>query len=70
MSGLSARFINLPAEKLDAVIKDAQRRICECLDLDRSGLELMVVESPVGITQWHPSNLTVREQYLTSRGER
>ncbi len=34
----SARFINLPADRIDGEIKDAQRRICELLDLDRSSL--------------------------------
>ena len=38
LSGLSASFINLPADQLDAAIENAQRRICECLDLDLSAL--------------------------------
>jgi formate hydrogenlyase transcriptional activator len=35
---LSARFISLPSEQVDREIKAAQRRICECLELDRSTL--------------------------------
>ncbi|MBP1741505.1 MAG: transcriptional regulator, NifA subfamily, Fis Family [Deltaproteobacteria bacterium] len=34
----SARFINLPADRIDGEIIDAQRLICEFLDLDRSTL--------------------------------
>lgn len=31
---LSARFVNVPADQVDREIEDAQRRICECLQLD------------------------------------
>jgi two-component system sensor kinase FixL len=34
LSNLSARFINLPVDQLDAAIEDAQRNICESLNLD------------------------------------
>ena len=36
LSDISARFINLPADQLDNAIEDAQRQVCECLDLDIS----------------------------------
>jgi len=35
---ISTHFVNLPAERIDDAIKDAPRRICEYLDLDRSAL--------------------------------
>jgi PAS domain S-box-containing protein len=35
---LSARFINLPAHRVDQEIADAQRRVCECLGLNLSSL--------------------------------
>ena len=35
---ISTCFVNLPAERIDDAIKDAQRRICDYLDLDRSAL--------------------------------
>ncbi|MFZ0135248.1 MAG: sigma 54-interacting transcriptional regulator [Desulfobacterales bacterium] len=35
---ISTHFVNLPAERIDDAIRDAQRRICEYLDLDRSAL--------------------------------
>jgi PAS domain S-box-containing protein len=35
---LAARFGNLPTEQLDDAIRDAQRRILEALDLDRSAV--------------------------------
>jgi formate hydrogenlyase transcriptional activator len=36
LADLSARFINLSADQLDGFIEDAQRQICECLDVDVS----------------------------------
>ena len=33
---LSTRFVNVPADQVDREIEDAQRRICECLQLDAS----------------------------------
>lgn len=38
LAELSAHFVNLPADRIDSEIEDAQRRICEFLDLDRSTL--------------------------------
>jgi PAS domain S-box-containing protein len=38
LAEISARFVNLPAARIDGEIEDAQRRICELLDLDRSTL--------------------------------
>ena len=36
IANLSAGFINLPADQVDSGIEDAQRLVCECLNLDRS----------------------------------
>ena len=33
LSDLSARFVNLPADQVDGEIENAQRRVCELLDL-------------------------------------
>jgi PAS domain S-box-containing protein len=41
LSEISARLINLPADRLDDEILDAMRCICELLDMDRSTLWLM-----------------------------
>ena len=38
LTDLSARFVNLPNEQVGSEIQDAQRRIVEALDLDRSAL--------------------------------
>jgi signal transduction histidine kinase len=38
LSELSARFIDLPASEIDAVIEDGLRRVVETLDIDRSTL--------------------------------
>ncbi|MDT8069064.1 MAG: PAS domain S-box protein [Terriglobia bacterium] len=45
VADLSARFVNLPANRVDAEILDAQRRICECLRVDVSALWQNEVES-------------------------
>ncbi len=36
LADLSARFVNLPPDEVDAEIEKAQRRVCECLELDLS----------------------------------
>jgi len=38
IADLSSKFVNLPYDELDREIEDAQRSICELLDLDRSSL--------------------------------
>jgi formate hydrogenlyase transcriptional activator len=38
ISDLSARFVNVPAEQVDAEISDVLRRVCEHLDLDLAAL--------------------------------
>ncbi len=46
LSELSARFVNLPASQIETEILDAQRRICEVLDLDRSTLWQVPEDEP------------------------
>jgi PAS domain S-box-containing protein len=46
LTDLSARFINLPADRVDGAIEDAQRRVCECLGLDLSAVWQRVPETP------------------------
>jgi hypothetical protein len=38
IADLSSKFVNLPACDVDREIMDAQRRICEVLDLDFAAL--------------------------------
>jgi PAS domain-containing protein len=38
LAELSTRFVNLPAAEVDRNIEQAQRRICECLGVETSGL--------------------------------
>jgi PAS domain S-box-containing protein len=38
MAEISALFVNLPADRINSEIEAAQRRVCECLGLDRSSL--------------------------------
>ena len=46
LAELSARFIHLPANQIEIEIQDAQRRICEALDLDRSTLWQVPADEP------------------------
>lgn len=50
---LSARFIHLPAEQVDAAIVDAQRRICECVGLDMVVLWQREADAPGIFTLTH-----------------
>jgi hypothetical protein len=36
IADLSSKFVNLPAGEVDREIMDAERRVCEALDLDTS----------------------------------
>ena len=38
IADLSSKFVNLPAGEVDREIMDAERRICEVLDLDVSAI--------------------------------
>ncbi len=38
LTEISSGFINMPANQVDRGIQNAQRQVCECLDLDRSSL--------------------------------
>jgi len=40
LADMAARFVNLPAERVDWAIGDSRRRLCETLGLDRSELYL------------------------------
>ena len=46
LADISARFVNLPADRIDSEVEDAQRRICEHLDLDRATLWQVNVKEP------------------------
>ncbi len=46
LAEISARFVNLPAGEVDTAIEDAQRLICERLDLDRSALWQRSTQEP------------------------
>jgi formate hydrogenlyase transcriptional activator len=46
LAEISARFVNVPAYKVDSEIEGAQRRICELLDIDRSTLWQIAEREP------------------------
>ena len=52
IADLSLRFVNVPADRVDREIEDAQRAICECLGLEHSSL-------------WQTSTLNPDELVLT-----
>ena len=56
LADLSAHFVNLPADQVDAAIEVAQRRICECLDLDLSTLWQ--------ISPGHPGSMFLTHSHL------
>lgn len=53
LSEISAGFINLPAERIDGVIQDTQRRVCQQLGLDFSALWQLSLEDPRYLYQTH-----------------
>jgi hypothetical protein len=53
LTEISARFVNLPADRIDGEIEDAQRRICQSLGLDLSSLWQWSDEAPRFMTVTH-----------------
>ena len=53
LAHLSARFVNLPADQIDSEIENAQRRICELLDIDRSTLWQVSEKEPGSMLLTH-----------------
>jgi two-component system, LuxR family, sensor kinase FixL len=53
LSEISANFINLPGERIDDVIQDTQRRVCQQLGLDFSALWQLSLEDPRYFYQTH-----------------
>ncbi len=53
LSEISARFVNLPPDRMDNEIQFAQRRICELLDIDRSTLWQVREEEPRALLLTH-----------------
>ena len=50
---LSARFINLPPDQIDGAIEEAERLICERLDLDLIALWQLVDQGPTSFKATH-----------------
>jgi formate hydrogenlyase transcriptional activator len=46
LAEISAHFVNLPTDRIDSDIEEAQRRICKFLDLDRSTLWQTTKQEP------------------------
>jgi transcriptional regulator with GAF, ATPase, and Fis domain len=58
LADLSARFVNLPPAKVDTAIEDAQRQVCESLDMDVSLLWQLDTD--------HPGTMFLIHRYLPS----
>lgn len=53
LNDISTHFIDLPADQVDNEIKDAMRRVCECLGLDAATLWLWRDDNPHTLTLTH-----------------
>jgi formate hydrogenlyase transcriptional activator len=53
LAEISAHFVNLPADRIDSEIEDAQLRICEFLNLDRSSLGQVHEREPGALLLTH-----------------
>jgi formate hydrogenlyase transcriptional activator len=53
LAEISGRFVNLPADRVDSEIMDAERSICECLGLDVAGLWQWSDEAPGSLLLTH-----------------
>ncbi len=53
LADISARFVNLPWDQVDSAIEDAQRRVCESLDIDILAVWQLSNEDPVALTATH-----------------
>jgi len=53
IADLSLRFVNVPAERVDREIEDAQRAICECLGLEHSSLWQASTHNPDELVLTH-----------------
>jgi PAS domain-containing protein len=53
LSDISARFLAVPSHEFDREIVDAQRRLCECLGLDRSFHYQLVERTPPRLMLTH-----------------
>ena len=53
VSDISARFVNVCADRVDSEIEDAQRRICECLKIEHSSLWQVMPDRPGALILTH-----------------
>lgn len=53
VADISARFVNIPADRVDGEIEDAQRRICECLKIEHSSLWQVAPDKPGALILTH-----------------
>ncbi|MCU0561325.1 MAG: ATP-binding protein [Desulfobacterales bacterium] len=53
LSDISARFVNLPPDRVDGAIEEAQRRVCESLGLDLCALWQWTAAAPASLIMTH-----------------
>lgn len=58
IADLSSEFVDVPPADVDRLIEDAQRRVCQCLDIDLAGLWQWSAEEPgfLGLTHLYRSD--------------
>ena len=66
VADVSARFVNVPPDRVDSEIEDAQRRICACLAIEHSSLWQVTPEKPGALTLTH----LYRDPSLTAAPDR
>ena len=70
VADISAQFVHLPADRIDAEIEDAQRRICECIGVDLSSLWQWSDKAPHSLILTHlhsPSYGPERPEHLDAK---
>jgi len=75
---LSIEFINLPSDQIDRQVEEAQRRVCDFIDVDLSALWQWNADDPGTLTMTHlyrplggppvPENMDAREFFPWSLG--
>src|SRR5215469_1089039 len=53
LTDISAHFVSVPADRVDQIIEESQRVICECLGLDHSSLWQISAINPGRIVLSH-----------------
>jgi len=70
LADISARFVNLPSDRIESEIEDTNHRICELLDIDRATLWQVSEEDPGMLLLTHlyqPQGITTPPDRMNAR---